>query len=317
MWLWQSLKASVYDKAFYRSMKDRKASLAVGYFALVVFVASLVVSFPALRGVASFVFQPSETVDSIRRQALDLYPDWLELTAEGGKLSMNAESPFAIPMPRGTTEDGDKSLPANLLVINTDKPIEVSDFEEYDTLIILSEDSIGVVEEEKGKFQIQQISQFLEDGKFTLIKDEYAKFVAKVEKLIKGLGIALLFLIPITVFGGLFVSYLVYLLLGALVIWVAASIRKAKWQYATAYKAGLYLIALPIAYNAFATLGACREVPIPFFFTVLLFVLALINISADPVSAEPVPEAPTVPAPAAPAAPEAEAIPAAVPTKTE
>ncbi len=292
MWLWQSFKASVYDPAFYRSMKERKSSLALGYFALVVFVASLAVSFPAISGIYSFVFHSSEEVNSIRQQVLDLYPDWLELKVEGGKLSMNAESPFAIPMPRGAAEDeGDEPLPANLIVINTEKPIEVSDFDEYDTLIILGEDTIGAIEEEKGKVQIQEIGQFLEDGQFTLVKDEYAKFVAKVEKLIKGFSVALLFLVPIIVFGGLLVSYLVYLLLGALVIWAVSRLCKTNWSYGTAYKAGLYLITVPVVYDA---LPICLG--IPFVSTAILFCLALINIRQTDetvsVAADSVPEVP-------------------------
>lgn len=278
MWLWQFLKASVYDPAFHGSMKDRSFGSVFGYFALVVFAVSVIVSFPALRGVYAFVFQPSETVDAIRQQALDLYPDWLELKAENGKISMNAESPFAIAMPRGTSGEGEESLPANLLVINTDKPIDTSDFEKYDTLLILSEDMIGAIDEEKGKVEIQEIGQYLEDGEFALVKDEYAAFVSKVEGMIKGFGILLLFLIPITVFVGLSISYLVYLLFGALVIWLAAALRKTKWEYGTAYKSGLVLIAVPALYSALVTAGAIGEIPVRFFFTVLLFVLALANI---------------------------------------
>jgi hypothetical protein len=311
MWLWQSLKASVYDPVFYRSMKDRRTGPALGYFAVIVFVASLIVSFPALRGISSFVFYPSDEVNSIKQQALDLYPDWLELKAEGGKLSMNAESPFAIPMPHGTIEGGDQSLPTNLIVINTERPIEVADFEAYDTLIVLGADEIGVIEEKKGKTQIQKIGQFLEDGKFDLAKDEYVKFVNRIEKMIKGFGIVLLFLVPIAVFSGLFVSYLVYLLFGALVIWFAAWARKTHWQYGTAYKAGLYLITLPIAYNALSSFCTTSEVRVPFFFTILLFVIALINISSEkPAVTEPVAD-PVTPVAAVPEASTAPAVPAA------
>jgi hypothetical protein len=290
MWLWQSLKASVYDPVFYRSMKDRKFGSALGYFSLVVFVAALIVSLPMMRTIASFVFQPSQEAAAIKQQAIDLYPDWLEIQTENGKLSTNAESPFAVPIPHGIGEDDSQHPPANLIVINTEKPIELSDFETYSTFVILGADTIGFFDPEKKKVQIQEIGQFLENERFTIVKVEYVGFIQKLEKIVKGFGIMLLFLVPLAIFIGLFMAYLVYLLFGALVVWLAAWARKTHWQYATAYKAGMYLITLPMLFNALTSIGLVSEPPITFYFTIVLFLLAIINIPASFIPVEESPE---------------------------
>jgi hypothetical protein len=294
MWFIESFKASVYNPVFYRSMKDRKFGLAFAYFSLIVFVAALIVSLPMMRNIVSFVFQPSQEADAIKQQALDLYPDWLEIRTEGGKLSTNAGNPFALPVPHGMKEGDTQDLPTNLIVINTEKSIELSDFEAYDTFVIVGADTVGFFDPEKKKVQIQGIGQFLENERFIIVKDDYVGFVQKIEKIAKGFGVVLLFLVPLAVFSGLFVSYFVYLLFGALVVWLAAWVRKTHWQYATAYKAGLYLITVPMLYNALTSIGVVGELPIPFYFTIVLFVFAIINISALDTSIEESVEKPSV-----------------------
>jgi hypothetical protein len=312
MGFWKSfgafLKASVYDPPFYRSFADRPAGSLVGFFALIVLVAAVMTSFPALRAISSFVFQPSREADTIRQYVLDLYPDWLEFTIKDGRLSMNADSPYAVPMPRGmVAEANDPKLPANLVVINVEKPVELSDFKAYDTLIVLGADQVGIYDENKGKAQIQDISQFLEEP-YTMTKGAYAGFVRMFEKAIRGFGTVLLFLIPVVMWMALFVGYLAYLLFAALVIWLAAWLRKARFGYGTAYKAGLVLITVPVIYNAALALGCFRSIPIPMFFTLIIFILAIANLSSDD-QAEAAPA--EAAAPAAPAAVASEETPQA------
>lgn len=275
----KTIQSSIYDKTFYRSMKEKKALSALGYFALITFIVSLVLSVNTVYGIAKFIFQPSEQKTAIREQILSLYPDDLVLKTANGKLSMNAESPYFIPMPEAWIEqsaDDGTIPPENLLVINTDKPIEIDDFGMYDTSVILGEDSIGVFDPEKGKIQIQDLTEAF-GTPFTVDKAQFTSGVQALEKILMGFGVAALFLIPFFVFFFVFSVHALYLIFGALVVWLAARIRGADWGYGTAYKASLYLITLPFVESTLVSLKVIPDVP--WLFTIILFVMALVNIT--------------------------------------
>ncbi len=283
MWFLHAIKSSVYDPLFYSRIREKRGSSAFGYFALLVFVFAFFASISPLRGIATFIFQSSEKKDAVRQEVLAVYPDELVLTTKGGKVSMNQPSPYTIPVPMVIQNESTKNnqkVPKNLIVINTNKPIGTDDFAVYDTFAVLSADSIGIFDQEKGKMEIQSLEKILNEP-YTLDKTQFISFVAMLEKILKVVGVTLLFLLPFFVFFGMMLWYVIYLLFGALIIWIAAKLRGANWDYKTAYKAGLYLMTLPIICVGLMSFISSQSATIPFLFTGILFLATLININKE------------------------------------
>jgi hypothetical protein len=288
MGFFKTLKSSVYDPAFYRSVRERKTSSAFGYFALLMLVASLISSAKPVADIAGFIFQPSEKKDVIRNEILSLYPDELSIRFENGTVSTNVAEPFAIPLPYTLEKETDnqQEYPKNLLVIDTTKPISASDFETFDTIAILGRDSIGFHDPEERKTEIQDFGG-VSGEPFTLDKDRFVSFVGIAERFAKGFGVALLFLLPIVVFTAKLAGFLLYLLFGALVIWIVAKARGVDWEYGDSYKAGLHLMTLPILYGILSSPPFVPALHIPFLFTAILAISAAINLARLPAPQKP------------------------------
>lgn len=299
MGLFKILKSSVYDPAFYRSMRERKVLSAFGYFALLVLVASLISSVKPVADIATFVFCPSEEKDAIRNEILSLYPDELSIRFEQGVISTNVDEPYAIPLPRALGKEADdrSEYPKNLLVIDTTKPISAGDFEISDTIAILGRDSIGFHDPKERKTEIRDFGDMSAES-FTIDKERFVSFVGMAERFAKGFGIAFLFLFPIIVFTAKLAGFLLYLLFGALVIWIVAKARGISWGYGDSYKAGLHLMTLPILYGILSSTPFVPTLHIPFLFTAILAVATAINLAKlpepqKPTTAETVPIEPT------------------------
>ncbi len=300
MGLFKTLKSSIHDPAFYRSIRERKALSAFGYFALLVIVASLISSVKPVADIATFVFRSSEEKDAIRNEVLSLYPDELSIRFEQGTISTNVDEPYAIPLPHALgKEAGERSeYPKNLLVIDTSKPISAGDFETFDTIAILGRSSIGFHDPEERKTEIQDFGG-VSGEPFTLDKDRFVSFVGIAERFAKGFGVALLFLLPIVVFTAKLAGFLLYLLFGALIIRIVAKARGTSWGYGDSYKAGLHLMTLPILYGILSSAPFVPILHIPFLFTAILAVTTAINLTRLP---EPQGSAATETGPAEPIA---------------
>lgn len=284
MKFWRIFKSSVYDPSFYRAIGERKTSGAFGYFALLVLVASLIASANPIADVAGFVFQSSGEKDALREEVLSIYPDELEITFKNGEISTNVSEPYSIPFPESLKDKGgeDAEYPENLLVIDTGKSISADDFEALDTFVILGRDSVGVYQPGRKKVQIQNLENASAEY-FVLDKGRFTSLLGTAEGFARWFGFALLFLIPFLVFSVWLSGYLLYLLFGALVIWIVAKIRGTPWGYGTSYKAGLHLLTLPILYGVVSSPPFIPELHIHFFFTGLLALAAVINLAPAPI----------------------------------
>lgn len=284
MKFWRIFESSIYGPSFYRAIVERRAAGAFGYFALLVLIASLMVSANPIADVAEFVFQSSDEKGTLREEVLSIYPDELEITFRNGEISTNVSEPYFIPFPETFKDKGgeDAGYPENLLVIDTGKPISADDFDALDTFVILGRDSVGVYQPGRKKVQIQNMENASAEY-FVLDKDRFASFVGTAEGFARWFGFALLFLIPLLIFSLWLSGYLLYLLFGALVIWIVAKIRGAPWGYGTSYKAGLHLLTLPILYGIVSSPPFIPQLYVPFLSTALLALAAAINLAPAPV----------------------------------
>lgn len=270
------VRRCAYDPSFYQSQKEVSFSSALGYFAAVLGMIS-VVSAVAFSVFIWWSLEHNDSLQNFRTQVEELYPDTLVLSVGKEGISTNVSEPFAIPFPESWQDNTGKktgTFPKNLLVINTAKSIESADFSAYDTLAILSKNEIGIYKENEKKAEIQSIKG--SDEPFDINKGGFVEFVGMAVHYFKWIVAILLCLSPFFIFLFLFLAYLVYLVFGALVVWLAAKLRGVSMTYSLAYRFGLYLIVLPLLYESVLA----KFFPIlsfPFDATFILFILALIN----------------------------------------
>lgn len=264
------IRSSIYDPVFCTSVRTENLGSALKQYTLFILSVAVLLSIPLYIFLGSEVSKIKRTGD-IRGKTLALYPDELVLTFRDGQLSSNVEEPYSIPtLPEFSGEV------ANLVVISTREPIALADFERYDTIAILGNDAVWTLDAEKNQIQIQKFDQFSKED-MVINEQKVTEFVDMAMKVGKTVITILFIFLPLIVFVFLWLSYLSYLFLGALVIWVVAKIRKVNLTYGQSYKIGLYLLTLPILYDVLTT-GPLSMFHIPFLFTVILAVVAYTNL---------------------------------------
>ena len=285
MGFFRTMRKSIYDVAFYTTAKTESFGVALRYYTLLVLCMAILIAIPlyVLSGLG--IVQMKETGD-IRTRVLAMYPDELVLNFQDGRLTSNVEEPYIIPVPPEFSRETSK----NLVVISTSEPITLSDFDRYDTLVILGGDALWTRDTQKNKTEIQKFDQF---GKESLVINEQkiAEFLDIALRIGKIAITVLLIFLPFIIFACLWVWYLIYILFGALVIWIVSKLRKADLTYDQSYKSGLYLITLPIIYSAVTTAGPLSMFHVPFGFTLILAVLAYINLAPKKIPEESSPSA--------------------------
>lgn len=278
MSFWQKLTKSVYDPAFYREVSGQSFSTAFVFFIKYVLLLSAITSVVSLTLLGSFVYrgEMDETVKAVK----SLYPEELIITIEkDGTISINREQPYGIPIPWEGMKDVNGEDVEYLVVFDTEYPITSEAFDEYRTIVIVGDKSIGV-KEESGKVQIQTIDPSGEEGD-VIVLDR-----AKVES---GVDMAVAFiretgfvwicvLLPISIFVGMLLGMMVYLVFASLIIWLIATVKGLHYGYGQSYVIGMHLVALPQAVSMLA--GWAIVVRIPLLRTIILVVLAVVNLKS-------------------------------------
>jgi hypothetical protein len=226
-----------------------------------------------------------------------LYPENLTLTVNRDTVTTNQAGPVVIPLPKAWRAMAEcdmrrcvrEELPANLLVIDTVQPINQSDFETLDTVAILGAQEVGFHNPERGETRIFNLKEAGFKETFTLTAPLFHEWVDRGFKALQIGLFVVAFFIPGVLYVGLWIGYLVYALLGALVVWLAAHIQGHKIAYGRAYLSTLYLYPVPFAFSSLMSLSHHH---IPFVFSLVLFVMALLNFPKPPKLPDPVKIAP-------------------------
>lgn len=290
MKFFQTMKDSIYNPQFYKDLKEERVGVSIKYFAKLAFLTACIVSIvPIAGGVGLLTWKQSE-ISGVRTQVVDMFPQELSMHIENGEISTTVAEPYVIAMPDALREkvfhEQTPYAINNLLVINTQKPIETIDFQTFQTFVIVGKNEIGVFNPEKGKFEIQSLHAF--DVNYTLDRHNFETLVGIGWKALKVILVIGVILLPFIIFTGLFVGYLVYLLFGALAVWFAASLVRKSLSYGQAYQLGLHLVTLPFLMSFLLP----SLFHIPFLFTVVLFAIAYANFRQPTVKADTSKDAP-------------------------
>ncbi len=204
----------------------------------------------------------------------ELYPAELVLSVRQGQISTNMPEPYALLLPI-EWRTSEFAVPDNLLVIDTTKRIETQDFARQDTWFIIGADQVGFYNYEKNEYRINDVKQALSNESFTIHATEYSTLVTKVAHFLRIALLVGIALLPFLLYGLFFVGYLVYLIVGAFLVWLAMRFRGYTFSYARAYLSALYLLPLPFIYLVLLSLLHMRGMPLGF--TLVLFIATLIN----------------------------------------
>lgn len=272
------VKNSIYSPEFYRDLLGRPLSFSIKYFyslaLILALIATVIISWNLIPLAQSFLA-------GIGPQVLDYYPEELVITIKNGEASTNVREPYFLKLPEGLTVNDSKYVVENpegetdlenFLVIDTATTFTVEGFRSYKTAVLLMKDSAAYYGD-SGEIRIQPIKGFPDT---TVNKSLISTFIGKVEPF-------LAFAAPLIVIGAFLMAMvvlsfkLVYLLLGAFLVWSIAGIRKIKMGYGKAYQLGIHAMTLGILLNAL-TYVFIPTFSVPFFFTIVMCAIAFMNL---------------------------------------
>lgn len=267
-----TIKKSIYDVDFYNTAKMERNGVAMKYYTLFIMLMVCITMIPLALNFRVSLHSYPQGIDNIRSQIVDIYPDELVLNFKNGKVSSNVEEPYHIPIPGALNAKN----PKNLITINTRESITSTDFDRYDTAAILGHDAIWIYNSQENKIEIQKFDSFSKES-IIINKQKATEWIDLILNIGKKIIFLVIILLPFILFAFIWVKYIVYLLFGAIVILLIAKARKTNLTYGQAYKIGLYLITLPILYSTL-TMGPLTILDVPFGFTLLLIMVAFINL---------------------------------------
>lgn len=226
---------SLYSPKFYAHIKTKSLLGCLGYFFMLVLVLTLIQT--AFLSNYIFVKIPS-SAQSFISQAINYYPQELEININNGTAQTNVKEPYFIPL---SLDDAQKDSLNNLVVIDTKTAFSTTQFEQYKTIVWLNKDSV-YYKTDKNEVKIMPLSK-MQNTKID--KSSVQSLVDKILPWVNFLG-PLLFVL---VFFGFYLAYsgvLVYLLLLALIIFLISKALKWGFSYKQSYKVSLYAITLPL-----------------------------------------------------------------------
>lgn len=279
-------KKSVYSPEFYREVLGKSFSFSIKYFYSVVLVLAVALTI----GISvDLVPKAYAFLRDLGPAILDYFPSELEVRIKDGTASSNVTEPYALPLPDELRQfmkssEGVAPRAKNLFVIDTRGSFSEEEFKNYDTLVLLTKNSVAWQNEKKGKIELQTLDQ---TPNTTINKKKVSELVDVVNRLSR--WVIPFFIFAIFAFMMVVLSFhLVYLLLAAFLIWFLGRIKKTGIGYKKAYQVGLHAMSLGMAFDFFAFFLA-PGARVRFLFTILMLVVAWINLPSGEV---PSPEAP-------------------------
>ena len=282
------IKNSIYNPEYYSEATKKPFSHSFKYLLifglLFAFVFAIVV-------IIKFVPIVNLLSDKAPQMA-DYFPEGLVVTIKDGKVSTNVQEPYFIKIPQelkdnsAHLESADITLNGNsvqlntnsldnLVVINTKDKFDIGTFYSYKTLILLTSDSIAYLDK-NNQISIGPLSDVKD---FTLDRGKILSFIDIIKPF-------LIILYPLVFVGAYIIGYIaviikmIYLLFGALLIWIVVKIKGIKMGYKESYKVGMQLMTAAIIITS--VLGAISEkLTFAFLFSILLIISATLNLKVE------------------------------------
>lgn len=283
----KNIKSSIYNSAYYSEILNKPFFYSLKYFlfllCLIALIATIIFSFSTLPKI-------NKVIREISSGVLNYYPEKLEITVKNGIVSTNVSEPYFIKAPaefkNGSKRSNNKTIKNeidNLLVIDTQPPLNLDAFKNYKTFVLISRDSIAYRNSNEA-MKIQFLNQEF-NGVITKTKVSSA-----LNGIIPYLKVIPFILVPLVFVGSILGSifkYLIYLIFGALVIWIMAKAMKRNLGFGKAYQVGIHAITPGVILEA-TVFRFYPNLEFPLFFTLLMFATVWINLKFLPDASIPV-----------------------------
>lgn len=281
----RTFSQSLTNPGYYKDILKAKFSFSLKYLILLLLIINLLGGIKFAVSAFKLFPQIEPFLGKARVVLSNLYPDKLVLTVKKQKITTNVKEPFNIEFP---AETGTISPYQHLLTIDTKG--KVDDYPKYESVLLLTADNLVTPDDKgEGTYKIvplgEKLAQVPEGTKIDkAFYEENLKridpYLGRVPKMIKGVLIASVILLPFVITFLSLVWKLIYLLALALIFWILVKILKKKLSYGEVYRLSLHGLTLPITFSfALSLLG----ISLPFVYSLVLIiwmVVVLVKIKA-------------------------------------
>jgi len=267
MKLLKDIKNSIYGPNYYNELLSKPVSYSLKYYFLFSLILSLLVAV-----YLSIIFMPAAKLffDDLETKITKNYPQGLKVEIKNGQAFANVEQPYFIKMPKSVKEGRTITETENIFVIDTNNEFDLAKFYSYKTAIVLNKSSVSYYEDSGVAVQLLKNSP-----DFSVDKDKIVSFVGKIKPFANSIYPAFFIAVWIGSFIVLAVK-LIYLFFAGLLIWLAVKIKKMEIGYLRAYQLGIHLMTPVIILTL---IMSTFKIQMPYLFTVLLCLMAMININ--------------------------------------
>lgn len=232
---------SISSLSYYKDITKAKLSFSLKYFFFLFFLISLI---SATLTSIPIITEAAPIIKRVTKHARDYFPDDLVIEIKKGKLSVNQDEPFKIPVPMELLSDKPVAISDQnrMYLFTFDSSARLNDFDKYRSLIVANSDVLMIMDDNEGirAFPLKEAEDITIDKAF--IDSIYNKTAPYIKYTAPAIAVFLFagFLVFIP-FGKLswvfFMSVLVYLV-GNYVIRYKASFGKY-------FQLGLHSVTLP------------------------------------------------------------------------
>jgi len=275
MKIFSDIKNSIYGPDYYNELLSKPASYSIKYFIKFALLMSLVMAV-----VSAFIFIPNikTFLDNAELKLISNYPKNLEVAVKNGQAFANVQQPYFIKMPQSLKNNpGNNSFQAeNFIVLDTENKFDLEKFTSFKTWLVVNKDTVSYMDDKNNQGITVQPLKDAPD--FVVNKDLVVSLVGKIKPFVKFIyPIVIIFVFLTSMF--VLAWHLVYGFFGALLVWLAAKMKKIKISYMKAYQLGIHLMTPVIILSLILIF---LKFDFPFLFTLLLILTAVINLKNIP-----------------------------------
>jgi len=277
----ETIKNSIHSPEFYRNLQDKPFSFSFKYFASIIGLASLIL---VIYFSATFIPKGLAIFDTLGQSIKNDFPTELEINIEDGQASTNVAEPYFLKFNSFSFFNefnlrdiqGEKKFRENLLVINTVDKTAFDSLDEYDTYILLTKTSVAFQGDNEGEVKARSLKDL---PNIKIDKTSVSNFINSVGKFKNWISI-IAFAVILLVVIFMAISKLIFLIFGALIVFLIAKSKKIDLSYKKAFQASLHLATPSIIISTLSIIILSET--ISYLFTIVFVVMALINIGHSP-----------------------------------
>lgn len=268
--LFKKIQDSIYSPPFYKQIKQKNLNSSLGYFLT---LASFLVILQSIILIKPLLFDLPGEVRSFSAKAADNFPGDLSVKIENGKAYPSVKEPYIIPF---STIAPELKPTSNFLVIDTKTPYSPEKFQEYNTLLWLTKDTLFSQSTNNTKdiraYKLENIGNFTFDKGFVkYLENRFMPWIKFIGPVVFAASVIGLYIV--------IAFRLVYWLIFALILMLLSKLFKWNFDYKQSYKIGLYAMTLGLIIESIIFLSATftNFHGFPFMFTLITFGVIFLN----------------------------------------